>query len=221
MRRSARRGFTLVEFLVVLAILGILLAILVPVVAMTKERARGANCQSNLRGIAQGFMLYTSAYGERLPPFSDTGAKDGALDETWVGKVLPYVSNDRDVFECPSAPDIGLEFREGGDFDAADFAYGYNYSPLTYGPSGNDGPGMKTTSFGNSSRIVLVSDGSYDGTSGIGFVVGGDLGSPVPQHPPHRRHLFQTANFAFLDGHVESSDVYHWTEWWGDDRTYA
>jgi prepilin-type N-terminal cleavage/methylation domain-containing protein/prepilin-type processing-associated H-X9-DG protein len=53
----ARRAFTLVELLVVVAIVAIQLAILLPAIAAARESARRAHCASNLRQVAAGTMI--------------------------------------------------------------------------------------------------------------------------------------------------------------------
>ena len=62
------RGFTLIELLVVIAIIAILASILFPVFARARENARRASCQSNLKQIGLGFMMYTQDYDEKYPP---------------------------------------------------------------------------------------------------------------------------------------------------------
>ncbi|MFM7188054.1 MAG: type II secretion system protein [Armatimonadota bacterium] len=54
--RSTRNGFTLIELLVVIAILA---AILFPVFAQAREKARSASCLSNEKQIGLGLMMYT------------------------------------------------------------------------------------------------------------------------------------------------------------------
>ena len=91
----ARRGFTLIELLVVIAIIAILAAILFPVFARARENARKSTCQSNLKQIGTGLIMYAQDYDQRYLYYYG----DGNL---WVVKLQPYVKNSR-VFICPSS----------------------------------------------------------------------------------------------------------------------
>ncbi len=62
-----RRGFTLTELLVVVAIIAVLAAILMPVLIGARERAWMATCASNLKQIGEAFLLYAPDYDDRLP----------------------------------------------------------------------------------------------------------------------------------------------------------
>src|SRR4028119_969674 len=61
---ASRAGFTLIELLVVIAIIAILAAILFPAFAQAREKARQASCVSNLKQIANAYLMYAQDYDE-------------------------------------------------------------------------------------------------------------------------------------------------------------
>jgi prepilin-type N-terminal cleavage/methylation domain-containing protein len=66
-RSPARAAFTLIELLTVIAIIGILAAILIPTISKVRSVARSANCKSNLRQIGQQLILYGNDNKLTLP----------------------------------------------------------------------------------------------------------------------------------------------------------
>ena len=64
---ALRRAFTLIELLTVIAIIGILAAIILPVVGSVRQKARKAQCSSNLRQVASAYLMYMSDNKNRLP----------------------------------------------------------------------------------------------------------------------------------------------------------
>lgn len=80
-------GFTLVEVLLVVAIVGVLVALLLPAVQRARSSARAIRCQSNLRQIVQAIHHYADAYGCFPPGGLPTG------DPRYVGKRPPCTSS--------------------------------------------------------------------------------------------------------------------------------
>jgi prepilin-type N-terminal cleavage/methylation domain-containing protein len=62
-----KKGFTLVELLVVITIIALLLAILLPALKFAKERAMRVQCGSNLKQMGIANALYAGAYDGKIP----------------------------------------------------------------------------------------------------------------------------------------------------------
>jgi prepilin-type N-terminal cleavage/methylation domain-containing protein len=69
MRERKRAGFTLLELLLVSLILGILAALLFPVLAQARKEARMARCTANLRQLGMACSLYAADYGGYPDPY--------------------------------------------------------------------------------------------------------------------------------------------------------
>lgn len=80
-------GFTLVELLVVISIIGLLAALIVPVVKRVQNSSMKAGSASNLRQIGVAMMSYTAEYGRFPPPRSDPSKASSFVTVFgWVGK---------------------------------------------------------------------------------------------------------------------------------------
>jgi prepilin-type N-terminal cleavage/methylation domain-containing protein/prepilin-type processing-associated H-X9-DG protein len=100
-----RAGFTLVELLVVMAVIAVLAALLFPVLAQARERARQTACLSNLRQIARAQLLYMQDWDERFPHwFFPAPPRPAPFGEFayWTEYFQPYLRSPA-VFHCPSA----------------------------------------------------------------------------------------------------------------------
>jgi len=96
-----RKGFTLIELLVVIAIIAILAAMLLPALAMARERARMASCINNLKQISLAAKMYAEDYDFVRMPGSMPRA-NSPWSAWYVGLYdLGYIKNWK-VFQCPS-----------------------------------------------------------------------------------------------------------------------
>src|SRR5437867_7032690 len=106
-----RRGFTLVELLVVIGIIAILIAILMPALNRAREYARRTRCLSNMRQLTMAWMMYVQNSKGKLPG-SNTGTPTDRNFHDWVGTgdtedslklgmLWPYVQN-WEAYWCPN-----------------------------------------------------------------------------------------------------------------------
>jgi prepilin-type N-terminal cleavage/methylation domain-containing protein len=79
-RLLLRRGFTMPEVLVVIALLAILLSLLIPVIGRVRAQARFAMCKKNLQTLVQAHQLYGSNFNDAKPPLWRFGSMSDYFD---------------------------------------------------------------------------------------------------------------------------------------------
>ncbi|MEM0965796.1 MAG: prepilin-type N-terminal cleavage/methylation domain-containing protein [Verrucomicrobiota bacterium] len=223
-----RSGFTLIELLTVIAIIGILAAIIVPILGGVRERSNGAKSTSNLRQMGAALSLsvndhppQASIIGDgRFPAAWGTyGADGGWGDFGWYDvlaarldlAVLERTGNK--AYKWTSTPHKTI-FQDPGkevDFDPYNAevtsSYGYNRPGIGDGavhPSSeirdaDEGEGpIKVINITNPAKFVVIAESNGDGAFETTTWVG--QGWPTAGAPSHYNG---GGHYLFADGHVQ------------------
>src|SRR5579883_3449855 len=110
-----KKAFTLIELLIVIAIIVILAAVLFPVFAQARAKAKQTVCASNSRQLATALLIYAQDFDENTVILWRNFSQPSYPG--WAQRLFPYVNNNA-VFHCPagpkSVPDNVMSFVVGG-----------------------------------------------------------------------------------------------------------
>ena len=116
-----RDAFTLVELLVVVAIIGVLIGLLLPAVQSARAAGRRMQCANNIRQVALGVIVYADAHRGRFPSRTHT-ADDESRYLHWIQQLAPFVESVDVIRMCPDDPlgNLRLNGLPGSGIDFAD-----------------------------------------------------------------------------------------------------
>lgn len=219
--QQRNNGFTLIEILVVIAIISILAAILFPVFARAREQARKAACQSNLKQIGLALMMYVQDFDETYPTQNLQYPAGGVLH--WQDVLQPYTKS-YEVFVCPTSGPIvstpsGIKYSYGmnncGTSLTSPKGFGNSFSGSTTCLPNNTP--RKLSSIENASEVFFAGDAASNGNNGYRpILVGYGADSFIPvlhggQVGPFSGYSSNQpvdlshggGNYLYADGHVK------------------
>ena len=213
---SYLKRFTLIELLIVIAIIAILAGMLLPALSKTRNTALAISCVSNSRQIALAINQYTSDNSDTLPflvfrtPADGSGAqKYPGLENSglgnqssWYAAIFHYVG-DRMVYLCPSTSEINKSCGYACAGGTADAALGM---PYTMTPKFIPRASVKAhTTPSRTMYFACASTTSYNGFIYAPFQTAGQDATFLNGRVNALHN--GGSNSGMLDGHVESHKI--------------
>ena len=178
MKRRGTSSFTLIEMLVVIAVVMILYVLLLGPSAESSARRKLILCEKNLQQLSIALKMYATDYHDAFPV-----VPGAATSEAPLSLLVPRYTSDTSLFICPGSGDRAL--REAVPFPDRTISYAYCM-------------GRRKS---NDAGALLVSDRQVDTIPKIEQQL---IFSPDGK-PPGNNHRQFGGNLLFCDGHIETS----------------
>lgn len=211
---GGRAAFTLVELLVVIAVIGVLIGLLLPAVQSARAAARNTQCKNRMRQIGLGVHMFTNAHAGRFPWTAHEGA-----DQSWIQTLKPFTESVDELRICPDDP-RRYDWLSGDRRGTSYVINEYVANPKIAGAVTNinhlRGTHALVILFEGSTQRTVDGEHVHCSQFYLPFRVENNLvWAFMTREIEPARHWNDASNYLFADGHVgtiSESELKRWTD---------